>query len=238
MCLTHIISHVLSAQKHLDYGFKGLKENVRLINYGIFQTWYVKYVGNPVLEMWCLVIFPTVFDGLMQLKIGFMQTSRSIWKRAIIRLRFLLNCIFDSSRTLLWFGIGLLPILGATWTVMLLSVNEMNPMLSYFVPLFCLVQAVYIFLGYCIFNKKVRPSVYSLLDSIESNIDGRSSRTQVRLQLRYAWLRMKGEKVPYDASLSGTRTTIASVSEYSILSHALHCREGLLVSTDCLSSEF
>lgn len=37
---------------------------------------------------------------------------------------------------------------------------------------------------------------------------------QVRQQLRHTWARIRGKKVPYDESLSGTRTTVVSVSSF------------------------
>ncbi|KAF8796749.1 Cadherin EGF LAG seven-pass G-type receptor 2 like protein [Argiope bruennichi] len=49
---------------------------------------------------------------------------------------------------------------------------------------------IYIFVGYCIINKKVRQ------------------------QLLHTWARMRGKKVPYDESLSGTRTTVRSALAY------------------------
>ncbi|KAG1669234.1 Protocadherin-like wing polarity protein stan [Nymphon striatum] len=155
----------------------GLAVGVRVDQYGnYFFCWLSIYEG----AIWSLV-GPTCFFIVVTLAIFAMAVSASIQIKDTVT-------DFGNLRTLLWLGIGLLPLLGATWTLMLLSVNEMNPLLSFFVSGFCLLQAIYIFLGYCILNKKVLK------------------------QLKYTWLRMKGEKVPYDASLSGTRTTIASRS--------------------------
>ncbi|XP_076313585.1 protocadherin-like wing polarity protein stan isoform X2 [Tachypleus tridentatus] len=95
---------------------------------------------------------------------------------------------FGNLRTLLWLGIMLLPVLGGTWVLALLSVNESLEVLHYVFSLFCLLEGVYIFVGYCFINRKVRQHLYC------------------------TWARLTGKKVPYDESLSGTRTTVASRS--------------------------
>ncbi|GIX77505.1 protocadherin-like wing polarity protein stan [Caerostris extrusa] len=87
-----------------------------------------------------------------------------------------------------WAGIVLLPLLGATWVLAILSVNESLEVLHFIFSLFSCITGIYIFIGYCIINKKVRQ------------------------QLIHTWARMRGKKVPYDESLSGTRTTVVSRS--------------------------
>lgn len=68
---------------------------------------------------------------------------------------FFLNKSFFYPRTLLWLAVMLLPIQGSTWVLAILSVNETHTILQYAFSFFCLLKGVYIFVGYCVINKKV-----------------------------------------------------------------------------------
>ncbi|XP_064085068.1 protocadherin-like wing polarity protein stan isoform X1 [Macrobrachium nipponense] len=95
---------------------------------------------------------------------------------------------FGNLRTLLWLGILFLPLLGATWVLAVLSVSEDLEILHYFFSVFSLLTAVFILVGYCLLNTRVRDSLY------------------------FMFLACTGRKVPYQESLSVTRTSVASRS--------------------------
>lgn len=95
---------------------------------------------------------------------------------------------FMSYRTLLWLGILFLPLLGATWVLAVLSVSENLEILHYFFSVFSLLTAVFILVGYCLLNSRVRDSLYFMFRAC------------------------MGKKVPYQESLSVTRTSVVSVS--------------------------
>lgn len=67
---------------------------------------------------------------------------------------------YGSLKTLLWLAIVLLPIQGSTWVLAMLSVNETHAVLHYAFSIFCLLEGIYIFIGYCVINKKVQQQVY------------------------------------------------------------------------------
>lgn len=91
-------------------------------------------------------------------------------------------------RTLLWLGILFLPLLGATWVLAVLSVSEDLEILHYFFSVFSLLTAMFILVGYCLLNSRVRDSLYFMIRTC------------------------MGKKVPYQESLSVTRTSVVSVS--------------------------
>ncbi|KAH8029884.1 hypothetical protein HPB51_005091 [Rhipicephalus microplus] len=95
---------------------------------------------------------------------------------------------FGNLRVLLWVSVLLLPLVGSCWTLALLSVSDEPPELRLAFPAVCLITGIYIFLGYCILNRRVRQ------------------------HLCYVWARMRGKKIPYDESLSGTRASMISRS--------------------------
>ncbi|XP_069162090.1 protocadherin-like wing polarity protein stan isoform X3 [Procambarus clarkii] len=95
---------------------------------------------------------------------------------------------FGNLRTLLWLGILFLPLLGATWVLAVLSVSEDLEILHYFFSVFSLLTAVFILVGYCLLNSRVRDSLY------------------------FMFLTCTGKKVPYQESLSVTRTSVVSRS--------------------------
>ncbi|XP_067133004.1 protocadherin-like wing polarity protein stan isoform X2 [Centruroides vittatus] len=78
---------------------------------------------------------------------------------------------FGNVRTILWVGIVLLPILGATWILAVLCVNESVSALHYTFILFCLIEGIYVFFGYCIINKKVRLYLQTVVSQIINNVN-------------------------------------------------------------------
>ena len=94
---------------------------------------------------------------------------------------------YGNLKTLLWLSIILLPLLASVWILALLSVNDSLEELHFGFSLMSLISSVYIFVGYCLINHRVRHNI------------------------RIMWARMRGKKVAYvDDSLSGTRTSVAS----------------------------
>lgn len=59
-------------------------------------------------------------------------------------------------RVLLWVSVLLLPLVGGCWTLALLSVGDEPPALRLAFPPLCCLTGLYVFLGYCILNKRVR----------------------------------------------------------------------------------
>ena len=96
-----------------------------------------------------------------------------------------------SDRTLLWLAVALLPLMGSVWVLAVLSVSEEMEALNYLLAAFSLLLGLYILLGYCLLNRRVRQG------------------TARSLAL------CCGKKVTYDDSLAGTRTTMASRSALS-----------------------
>ncbi|CAG2102625.1 unnamed protein product [Medioppia subpectinata] len=96
---------------------------------------------------------------------------------------------YGNLKTLLWLSIILLPLLGSVWILALLSVNDTLEELHYGFSLMSLISSIYIFVGYCLINHRVRHNI------------------------RVLWARLRGRKGVYvDDSLSGTRTSVASRS--------------------------
>lgn len=67
------------------------------------------------------------------------------------------NLIF---RTLLWMDLTLLPICGMVWTLCLLGANERSSFWQYSISGSVLLLSLYIALGYCILNQRVKDSLY------------------------------------------------------------------------------
>ncbi|XP_064483474.1 protocadherin-like wing polarity protein stan [Ornithodoros turicata] len=63
---------------------------------------------------------------------------------------------FGNLRVLLWVGMLLLPLVGSCWTLALLSVSEEPPTLRHAFPIIAAITGVFVFLGYCVLNQRVR----------------------------------------------------------------------------------
>ncbi|XP_076066701.1 protocadherin-like wing polarity protein stan isoform X3 [Oratosquilla oratoria] len=93
---------------------------------------------------------------------------------------------FGNLRTLLWLGILFLPVLGSTWVLAVLSVSEDLEILHFSFSVFSVFTSLFILVGYCLLNARVRDSLYLMC------------------------LTCMGKKVPYQEALSVTRTTSAT----------------------------
>ncbi|KAG8198292.1 hypothetical protein JTE90_021546 [Oedothorax gibbosus] len=111
---------------------------------------------------------------------------------------------FGTLKTLLWLAIILLPIQGSTWVLAILSVNETHTILQYAFSIFCLIEGIYIFVGYCVINRKVQQ------------------------QIRFIWLRyIKNKKYP---EVHEVQTSLSS-SAYSPSTRAYHRSIGISTSS-------
>ncbi|GAB6020348.1 hypothetical protein CHUAL_003060 [Chamberlinius hualienensis] len=81
---------------------------------------------------------------------------------------------FGNLKTLLWLGIVLLPLMGSAWVSAVLAVNDNHPVLYYIFAVLIAAQGVYIFIGYCILNEKVRNR---LSNCVYGRSEKRSTRT-------------------------------------------------------------
>ncbi|XP_042898874.1 protocadherin-like wing polarity protein stan isoform X2 [Parasteatoda tepidariorum] len=100
---------------------------------------------------------------------------------------------FGNLKTLLWLAIMLLPIQGSTWVLAILSVNETHAILQYAFAFFCLLEGIYIFIGYCVINRKVQQ------------------------QVRFMWLRVfKNEKYPEINGVKSCTNTVVYQSSSKV----------------------
>ncbi|XP_044577360.1 protocadherin-like wing polarity protein stan isoform X2 [Cotesia glomerata] len=67
---------------------------------------------------------------------------------------------FGNLRTLLWLSVASLPLLGATWTLAVLSASENSPILSYLLSVSIVVHSSFSLIGYCFINGRVRRNFY------------------------------------------------------------------------------
>ncbi|KAH9423108.1 Cadherin EGF LAG seven-pass G-type receptor 2 [Dermatophagoides pteronyssinus] len=70
-------------------------------------------------------------------------------------------CDYGNLRTLLWLSIVLVPLLVALWMLALLSINDTIDELHYGYSFMTLICALYIFIAYCLANRRVRFSLNS-----------------------------------------------------------------------------
>ena len=70
-------------------------------------------------------------------------------------------CDYGNLRTLLWLSIVLVPLLVALWILALLSINDTIDELHHGYSLMTLICALYIFIAYCLANRRVRFSLNS-----------------------------------------------------------------------------
>jgi len=109
---------------------------------------------------------------------------------------------YGNLKTLLWLSVILLPILGSTWVFALLSSNDTYEEINYAFITLCIVSSFYVFIGYCIVNRRVRHN------------------------LKITWYRLKGLKIGHlEESLNGTRTSVASKS-----ANFLHSNFDIMIS--------
>ena len=126
---------------------------------------------------------------------------------------------YGNMRTLLWLSIVLLPALGCQWILAMLAANETLEELHYAFYFVSFISALYIFIGYCVINRRVRYNI------------------------KIAWWRLNGKKVPsfVDDSLSQTRISCASrsvLTQNASPFDAMHNRHAFLygISTSSTTS--
>lgn len=94
---------------------------------------------------------------------------------------------YGNLKVLLWLSIVLLPVLGFNWILALIASNETSEELSYGYIMLSTFSALYVFIGYCLVNKRVRHN------------------------LKITWYRLKGMKISHlEESMSGTKTSMGS----------------------------
>ncbi|CAG0879787.1 unnamed protein product [Cyprideis torosa] len=79
---------------------------------------------------------------------------------------------FGNLRTLLWLSSALLPLIGSTWILSVLSVNEGSATLHHALALSALLSGLYVFLAYCVLNRRVRTGISFGLRNLGKSIDG------------------------------------------------------------------
>lgn len=94
---------------------------------------------------------------------------------------------YGNLKVLLWLSIVLMPILGFNWILALIASNETSEELSYGYIILSTFSALYVFIGYCLVNKRVRHN------------------------MKITWYRVKGMKISHlEESISGTKTSMGS----------------------------
>ncbi|CAG2161702.1 unnamed protein product [Oppiella nova] len=156
----------------------GLTVGVRADQYGNYLFCWLSIYESVV---WSLVA-PICIAIIVNLVVFLLALQASVQIKETVS-------DYGNLRTLLWLSIILLPLLGSVWILALLSVNDSLEELHYGFSLMSLISSVYIFVGYCLINHRVRHNI------------------------RVLWARLRGQKGVYiDDSLSGTRTSVASRS--------------------------
>lgn len=103
-------------------------------------------------------------------------------------------CDYGNLRTLLWLSIILVPLLVALWILALLSINDTIDELHYAYSLTTFISALYIFLAYCLANRRVRFNLQTNWHNLSHRTAGRCANNG------------NGS----DESFSATRTSVTS----------------------------
>ncbi|CAL8121926.1 unnamed protein product [Orchesella dallaii] len=88
-------------------------------------------------------------------------------------------------RTLLWMDLTLLPICGMVWALCLLGANERNPVWQYAIAIAVSVLGLYIALGYCVLNQRVKESLYIRAGGLFQSRDNAQAANVSRSALAY-----------------------------------------------------
>ncbi|ODM96856.1 Protocadherin-like wing polarity protein stan [Orchesella cincta] len=88
-------------------------------------------------------------------------------------------------RTLLWMDLTLLPICGMCWALCLLGANERNPVWQYAIAIAVSVLGLYIALGYCVLNQRVKESLYIRAGGLFQSRDNAQAANVSRSALAY-----------------------------------------------------
>ena len=90
------------------------------------------------------------------------------------------------NRTLIWLGLALLPVTSAVWVLSVLAASNTSEILFYAFSLCSVLESIFILLGYCLLNRRVRNGLLRLagrkvIDDDPSSgadgVDGRRSTT-------------------------------------------------------------
>ncbi|XP_008557612.1 protocadherin-like wing polarity protein stan [Microplitis demolitor] len=179
----------------------GLTIGVRADQYGNFYFCWLSIYETVVWSLIgpiCVAVIINFFILIMSVKAAFTLKEHIMG--------------FGNLRTLLWLSVVSLPLLGATWTLAVLSASENSPMLSYLLSVSIVTHAAFSLIGYCFINGRVRRNLYlSLLRCfgkksplLESSmmVNGSSSQN-VNGQSRSA--------LAYNSTYAGTGTTCRRV---------------------------
>ncbi|RWS15474.1 hypothetical protein B4U79_12965 [Dinothrombium tinctorium] len=181
-----------------------LSVGVRADQYGNYMFCWLSVYESVIWGM----LGPTCLVAILTLGVFAMAFRASIQIKETVS-------DYGNLRTLLWLSIILLPLLGCTWILALLSASDPLEELQYGFAVMCLASSMYVFVGYCIINRRVRHNI------------------------KLTWWRLHGKKSPHaEESLSGTRTSVASRSAHAYHSSnfdVLHSR-GFGISTSSTTS--
>ena len=160
----------------------GLSVGVRGHQYGNLHFCWLSLYDISVWSM----VGPLIFFLLVQIIILFMAICAAFKLKSQIE-------DFGNLRGLLLLNIGLLPLVTATWTTAFFLVNESDQKeLSVAFSVATLLTSTYIFLGYVLFNSRVRAG------------------------LRNRYLVITGDKLPYGESLNTTGHSTGTVSRSAL----------------------
>lgn len=82
---------------------------------------------------------------------------------------------YGNLRTLIWLGLALLPVTAAVWVLAVLSASDTSEILFYAFSLCSVLESIFIMLGYCLLNRRVRMALLHLAgrkDAMDEDIHG------------------------------------------------------------------
>ena len=127
-----------------------------------------------------------------------------------------MNCV---DRTLIWLGLALLPVTSAVWVLAVLSASNTSEILFYAFSLCSVLESIFILLGYCLLNRRVRNGLLRLAgrkvmeEDVSTGVDGIDNRRSTA------------------ASAGGTRTQPASNLTYQNRDISLQRHMGISTSS-------
>ncbi|XP_043461123.1 protocadherin-like wing polarity protein stan isoform X2 [Leptopilina heterotoma] len=188
----------------MGYGFPaiivGLSIGVRADQYGNFYFCWLSVYETVIWAMIgpiCIAIFLNFCILIMSVRAAFTLKEHILG--------------FGNLRTLLWLSVASLPLLGATWTLAVLSASENSPTLSYVLSIAIVIHAAFSLIGYCFINGRVRRNLYlSILRCLgkktpllEGSMGNASSNQNVNSHSRSA--------LAYSSAYSGTESVCRRV---------------------------
>ncbi|XP_033222286.1 protocadherin-like wing polarity protein stan isoform X3 [Belonocnema kinseyi] len=137
----------------MGYGFPaiivGLTIGVRADQYGNFYFCWLSIYETVIWALIgpiCITIFMNFCILMMSVRAAFTLKEHILG--------------FGNLRTLLWLSVASLPLLGATWTLAVLSASENSPTLSYLLSIAIVIHAAFSLIGYCFVNSRVRRNLF------------------------------------------------------------------------------